>query len=368
MESPLPLRHLPTRRDALRRALALAGLSMSPLGFADALAQTARRPDAIPYGAALRSGPLEQEADYRALAQRVCQIVVPEHELKWDWVRGDRAAFNLSAADRMVALAQQNRQAIRGHTLVWYAANPPWLDAITQRAEADRLLRDHVRTVVARYRRSVRSWDVVNEPIPNEPQSDEDLRASPWQKALGREHIEIAFRTARDTDPTADLVINEYDIEFEGPRYEARRRAFLNLLRRLKDRDVPVHTVGLQAHLPLGRKIDRDATTRLVQDIRALGLKIMVTELDIMDKAGPGDIEYRDMAVAATAFAFLEAVFAGGRPTAILTWGLTDRHTWVPMWWARTDGKPNRPLPFDADLKAKPLWRVIETFCNRPGT
>ena len=52
-------------------------------------------------------------------------------------------------------------------------------------------------------------------------------------------------------------------------------------------------------------------------------------------------------------------------PRPILTWGLSDRYTWVPTWFKRPDGLPNRPLPLDADLKPKPLFDVIEGFTRK---
>ena len=68
---------------------------------------------------------------------------------------------------------------------------------------------------------------------------------------------------------------------------------------------------------------------------------------------------------AARAFDFLESIFAVARPAGIVTWGITDRYTWVPMWYKRKDGLPNRPLPFDENYRPKPLWNVIDYFCQQ---
>ena len=83
------------------------------------------------------------------------------------------------------------------------------------------------------------------------------------------------------------------------------------------------------------------------------------------DNALPGDIETRDALVARRAEQFLSAVFAGHRPELICTWGISDRYTWVPTWFKRSDGLPNRPLPFDSDMRPKPLWHVIQSFRSR---
>jgi endo-1,4-beta-xylanase len=79
----------------------------------------------------------------------------------------------------------------------------------------------------------------------------------------------------------------------------------------------------------------------------------------------PPEVSSRDAMVAARAHDFLAAVFAGARPEVIATWGITDRYTWMPMWFKRSDGLPNRPLPFDRDYQRKPLWTVVDYFCQK---
>ena len=136
----------------------------------------------------------------------------------------------------------------------------------------------------------------------------------------------------------------------------------IELLRSLRDRDVPLHAVGLQAHLFASRALDRDGLQALLAEIAALKLDVLITELDVIDYDLPANVGERDAMVAGMAGRFLESVRDVIRPKAILTWGLSDRYTWVPIYFKRPDGMPNRPLPFDADLKRKPLFDVIEEF------
>ena len=90
-----------------------------------------------------------------------------------------------------------------------------------------------------------------------------------------------------------------------------------------------------------------------------------MTELDVIDKDLPGPPSLRDTVVACGAFDFLNSIFAAARPMAITTWGITDRYTWVPVWFKRTDGLVNRPLPLDEYYRPKPLWSVIDYFCQK---
>ncbi len=108
-------------------------------------------------------------------------------------------------------------------------------------------------------------------------------------------------------DPDARLVLNEYDVEFKGPRFAARRKALVRLLRSLRDRDVPLHAVGLQAHLFADREIDRDGLQAMLVEIKGLGLDVLITELDVIDYDLPGKLSERDALVASKAGQFLRS-------------------------------------------------------------
>jgi endo-1,4-beta-xylanase len=319
----------------------------------------------IPYGAAVRSDALAADRSYRAAVIANCQIVVPESELKWLELRPTRDEYRFERADAIIDFARQNGIEVRGHTLAWYGALPPWTEEIATRADAERELTDHIETVVSRYKGTIPSWDVINEPLVDWPESAASLRPSIWARRLGADYLPVALQTTAAVDPDAQLVINEYDVEFAGPRFAARRKALVELLRSLRDRDVPLHAVGLQAHLFADRTIDRDGLQALLAEIKALKLDVWVTELDVIDYELPGKIGERDALVAGSASRFLDAVCEVVRPKAILTWGLSDRYSWVPIYFKRRDGMPNRPLPLDAELKRKPLFDVIEEFRHK---
>jgi endo-1,4-beta-xylanase len=342
-------------------ATALSGVSAFATSGADGAAANGRA-TMIPYGSAVRSGALASDAAYRAAIVANCDIIVPEGEMKWPDIHPARGEFRFEKADALVDFARQNRLQIRGHTLAWYGGMPAWTLAIESRAEAEAELVGHIETVVSRYRGAIPSWDVVNEPLADWPEDATSLRPSIWTSQLGPDYLPIALRATARVDPEARLVLNEYDIEFKGPRFAARRKALLELLRSLRDRDVPLHGVGLQSHLFAGRAIDHDGLQAFVAEIKALKLDVLITELDVIDYELPGEVHERDALVAGMAERFLGSVCDVVRPTAILTWGLSDRYTWVPTYFKRRDGMPNRPLPLDADLKRKPLFDVIDEF------
>ena len=319
------------------------------------------------FGAAVRSDALRNDAPYRQAVTKFCQVVVPEGALKWATVQPKRGQFSFSDADSIVQFARTNGINVRGHTLAWYAALPPWTAAIGSRAEAEAELVGHIRQTVTRYAGVIPSWDVVNEPIPDLPTSVRDLRESLWTKQIGPDYIPLAFKTAHACDPSARLFINDYDIEYEDARSQAKRDAFLALLRRLKDDNVPVHGVGVQAHLVGTRAIDQARLGDFLRAVHGLGLEIMITELDVIDNEFPGDEALRDKLVAQKTRELLECVFDAAKPTGIVTWGLSDKYTWVPMYYKRQDGLPNRPLPLDRDMQIKPMYSVVSEFITRCG-
>jgi endo-1,4-beta-xylanase len=361
-----------SRRDLLAGAASAAALAVFGTGamsgvsaFATPSQPSAGVANLMPYGAAVRSDALATDLSYRNAIIANCQMVVPESELKWLELRPTRDQYRFEKADAIVDFARQNAIEVRGHTLAWYGALPSWTDGIATRAEAERELVDHIETVVSRYRGAIPSWDVINEPLAQWPENGSSLRPSIWAKRIGPDYLRLALETTAAVDSDARLVLNEYDIEYAGPRFASRRKALIELLRALRDRNVPLHAVGLQAHLFASHTIDRDGLQELLAEIKALKLDVWITELDVIDYELPGKIVERDAQVAGMASQFLQTVSEVVRPKAILTWGLSDRYTWVPIYYKRRDGMPNRPLPLDAELNRKPLFDVIEEFRRR---
>jgi endo-1,4-beta-xylanase len=354
-----------SRRQALTMIASGAGaLAVGPLTRADAAVSDSNQAR-IPYGACVRVEPLQAESDYRAAFQTYCQQLTAEGDLFWATLRPTRDQFRFERADQVFAFANANGMIMRGHTLVWYGAMPAWTSDIEGAADAEREMTTHIERVMAHYRGKVKTWHVVNEPIDDSTGNVPGLRPNIWLENLGDRYIDIAFRTAHAADPAAELVINEYDIECADGTSPKKREAFLKLIRGLIDRGVPLHGVGLQGHIKGGYPIDRDGFYDFVAEIHSLGLNVHVTELDVIDRDLPGPIGKRDDAVASHARDFLEAITAAVRPSFIGTWGITDRYTWVPIWYKRRDGLPNRPLPLDDQYQQKPLWSVIDYFCGK---
>jgi endo-1,4-beta-xylanase len=227
------------------------------------------------------------------------------------------------------------------------------------------LLKTHISTVVTHYNGRMHSWDVVNEAVNVKDGRSDGLRNTPWLALAGPGYLDVAFRTARAYDHTALLTYNDYDLEQDSPEHEAKRKAVLSLLSGLRERNVPIDALGIQAHLKARAEPSRwDGFDQFMNDVERLGLQIFITELDVDDTDLPGDVGERDRLVAALYADFLSQALRHKSVTALLTWGLTDRDSWLNSFRPRKDKLPPRPLPLDADLQPKPAFTAILSAIN----
>lgn len=312
------------------------------------------------FGSAVSNITLTEDSAAMDQVRNECGILVSENAFKWSDLHPKDKSYDFTAADALMDFASHHGMAMRGHTLVWHESNPDWLTATLNRANAERILRDHIHTVAGRYAGRLVHWDVVNEPLQEDDHQPRALRDTLWLRTLGPAYLDIAFHAAAAADPKALLVLNENNTEY-GLNWQLRKRgALLDLLADLVHRKVPVHAVGIQAHLDAAElAIDPTGLHRFIASIASLGLKVIITELDVRDQRLPANIPARDATVASHARAWLDAVLPHPAVLGLLTWGLSDRTTWLNDKFPRADGLPQRPLPLDLDLHRKKLWTAI---------
>jgi len=311
------------------------------------------------FGAAIPKKNLFADPLFSRLVARQCGILVPELELKWEALRPAPDQFDFSGSDWLYEYAHTNHMLFRGHTLVWEAALPAWFARTVNAQNAKSILVDHITTVVRRYAGKMHSWDVVNEAMGFEDGWPDGLKATPWLKFMGPEYIELAFHAAHAADPTVPLFYNENWLEPEIDSSEKKRRAVLALLTQLKKKGVPISGLGIQSHIYAEANVTGPKFGRFLQEVSDLGLTIIISELDVRDKNLPANAEVRDRAIAKQYYEYLSFVLKCKAVKAVLTWGLSDRYTWIARSQPRPDGVPVRPLPYDANLDPTPArWAV----------
>lgn len=328
-------------------------------------------------GAALNEAHIYRE-DVRgiALTQTHFNSITAENVMKWEEIHPEPGRFDFDAADRFVEFGEEHDMFIIGHTLVWHSQTPGWVfeDEEGNPLERDELLdrmREHIHTVVGRYKGRVDGWDVVNEAL----EEDGSMRESPWYRIIGEDYIEKAFEFAREADPDAELYYNDYSLE-NSPK----RDGAVRLMEQLLAQEVPITGIGTQGHFSLDWP-DPEEVEQTVVDFADLGLDVMVTELDIdvlpqaMDHMGADvsvNVELRDelnpwpeelpdsvQQELTKRYAELFEVFLGHRDkiSRITFWGVNDGDSWKNDW--PVQGRTNYPLLFDREGQPKPAFFTV---------
>ncbi|PSN10703.1 1,4-beta-xylanase [filamentous cyanobacterium CCT1] len=315
------------------------------LGGGPTLASLARGQD-LYVGTAVNLKALERDRQYRRRLAQEFNLVTAENDMKLERLQPRRNQFDFSQADRLLAFAADHQMAVRGHTLLWHRAVPDWLEQQDwSRAELMAILENHIKTVVGRYRGQIAAWDVVNEAIAD----DSTLRDTFWLRGIGPDYIEMAFRWAHEADPDALLMYNDYG----GEGLNAKSDAIYELVQSLRSRDVPIHGVGLQMHVQANAAPSSQEVAANMARLADLGLQAQITEMDvrIRQPSTPGDADQQ----ADIYRAMLQTCLEAENCNTFVTWGFSDRYSWVPGYFEGW----GEALIFDQDYRAKPAYHSL---------
>lgn len=314
------------------------------------------------------------EAERRLILEQFGGVTA-ENSMKMRAIQPREGIFRFDEADALVDFAERNGLQVHGHTLLWAKddSTPRWFfrdgDGPASRELVLSRLETHVKTVVARYRGRIVSWDVVNEALDD---SGPYLRPSGWTTIVGPDFIARAFEWAREADPDARLVYNDYGVE--SPR---KREALLRLVRELRERKAPIDAVGIQGHWEVDRVPFRDIEA-LIDALDAEGLPTIVSELDLgvvpsapwwgADPSRRAEIARTDSLAdgcppelldrQAEQYARLFRLFVDRSSSIdrVTFWNLHDGRSWLNYFpWRRTE----HPLLFDRDAAPKPAFRAV---------
>lgn len=260
--------------------------------------------------------------------------------------------YTWTETDAAVALAEQIGAEMHGHPLVW-GSDPHIPDWVLAKPfnQAEAIMLDHIETVVNRYPGKIKVWDVVNEAI----EDDGTYRNCYWNRAMTGEYIIKAFERAHNTDPSIDLIYNDYGMETNRPKFDGIK----GLLGWLQSENVGLKGLGWQLHVHVNEVLDPAfPLAAYMQEISEMGLDNYVTELDIrIDVNSAAELEKQKQAYKKITQIYLNNSTRG---KYFQTWGLSDLYTW---WNDFDQSQTHYPLPFDANMQKKAAyWGIVEAM------
>lgn len=300
-------------------------------------------------------------------------IVVAENDTKPANISPSEGIFNFQSADNFIQMAKKNNQDIRWHTLLWHSQAAEWMFKNADGSDATKeqvsnRLKEYIMTVGKRYSKDICSVDVVNECISDKNFTLRDeTDHSKWLKFMGPDYVDKAFLWAKEAFPNSSLVINDYNLEI----IPEKRMGMYNLVKGMKERGIPVDTVGLQMHINLNNPPVSEIE-KTIELFGSLGLNVIVTEMDVSvyhdfqpGKEHEKRKEYTKELMETQAeryyqiFECFKKEAKAGILKDVLLWGITDRFSWKNNF--PVPGRTDAPLLFDAEGKEKPaFWKIMQ--------
>lgn len=366
------MRPILTRRDVLRGTINAGFAFAFPFStLAASRPETSLAAIATTRGISFGSAVSDQwlgNKKFTRLVARECDTITAENSLKWKYLEAEQNIRDSLPAKALAKFARRSGLNMRGHCFVWNHDErmPAWLVEMT-----DELRRGRRRPLTKRMWRhaaylgrtfpEITSWDVVNEAL--DP-SNGDIRDSALNRLMGERFIDLAFEIMKAKAPKAQLVYNDTMNWEASPLH---RNALLRLLDRLLSRNVPIDALGIQSHLgnTLGTPRDENGWRLFLEEIQAMGLDIILTELDCSDRnIDDTDPARRDEETAAYTKGYLDLTLDFSNVKQIITWSLTDEVSYMnrpgyPDYKRRADGLALRGHPYDDHGRPKKMRAAI---------
>ncbi|WP_264537918.1 endo-1,4-beta-xylanase [Flavobacterium sp. N1736] len=323
-------------------------------------------------GTALSADQIEEkDAKVDSLIRKEFNAITSENIMKSMFIHPQKDKYDFTLSDKYVAYGEKNKMLIHGHTLIWHSQLAPWMEQIKDSTEMKAFMKDHITTIVSKYKGRINSWDVVNEAL----NDDGTLRKSVFSNTLGENFLVDAFKLAAAADPKVDLYYNDYNLE--DP---AKREGAINLVKKIKAAGGKVDGIGSQAHWKLNSP-SLEEIEKTILDFSALGVKVAFTELDITVLPNPWDLKgadvnqkfegnpkmnpypeklpdsIQDKLAQRYADIFKLLLKHKDKISRVTFWGVYDGQSWLNDWPIK--GRTNYPLLFDAKLAHKKAYDAV---------
>lgn len=310
------------------------------------------------------------------VAKKQFSSIVAENCMKSMYLQPKEGEFFFDEADKFVEFGKQNNMHLVGHTLIWHSQAPDWFFVDEQGKDVSRevlieRMKNHITTVVSRYKGVIKGWDVVNEAVLD----DGSLRNSKFLEIIGEDYIKLAFQFAHKADPDAELYYNDFSMA-----HEAKCQGVVKMVKKLQEDSVRIDAIGMQGHMIMSFP-STEAFEKSLLAFSDLGIDVMITEMDISILPNPkqdagaeisNKVQYqKEMNPYGDGLPEKEAAELENRYldffklfikhqdkiSRVTLWGVSDANSWRNDWPMK--GRTDYPLLFDRQYKAKPVVEKI---------
>ena len=313
----------------------------------------------------------EKEPKAAALIPAEFNSITAENIMKCEVIHPGWDRYNFDQADKFVAYGKRNHMFIIGHNLIWHSQLAPFVSEIKSSDSLMLFMTNHINAVAGRYAGKVNGWDVVNEAL-NE---DGSMRNSIFLEKLGEDYVTKAFELAAKAAPNTELYYNDYNIE-----QPQKRAGAIKLIKKIQAAGVRIDGVGIQGHWSIN-KLPLDDLEKSIKEFAELGLKVMITELDVTVLPNPWDLKGADVNQnfegnpamnpypsnisdsADTKLAlYYESLFKlflkyDDNISRVTFWGVNDGQSWLNNWPIKN--RTNYPLLFDKNFNKKSAYKKV---------
>ena len=297
-------------------------------------------------GVAVSYAKLIENKKYNQIVYSQFNNITPEFGMKPAYIHPEENFFNWDEGDRLVDFCIKNNKNLHGHTLIWHNQLPAWME--NYQGDWQSMFRNHIISIVGRYKGKIHAWDVVNEAF----EDDGTLRNSIWKQHIGDNYISLAFKYAREADPEALLFYNDHSLESKSRKKDA----VLKMLQDFKAQGIPIDGIGIQMHVSHTYPTDR-LIKNIFECFCETELKIHVSELDVViNPQGREEeptfnlLKEQKKRIKTIVEAFNQ--LSPENKYGISLWGVSDADSWIRKEFDRSDW----PLLYDDEYRIKPAY------------
>jgi endo-1,4-beta-xylanase len=303
------------------------------------------------------------EQPYTDILRKHFEQVIIDGQPNWQFEDGPlRPApnqYDFSRIDEVLKFATENDKSVRMHHFIWGEEKwlPDWLkNGNYNKEQLLDLIRQHILTVGGRYKGMVREWTVVNEAFTRG--TNERGLHDWWKDATGdTEYIDKSFIWAREADPNAKLILNDFNNERKNKFSDA----MYEYIKTAKAKGVPIDGIGMQMHVDGTFPATKEEIIENMKRFGELGIEVYVTEFDVNMNDVPGDDAEKERKQAEIYTSHLEACIESGVCKSFAFLGLTDRESWY-----NELGVPNAmPLLFDREYNPKQAYYAVRDVLSK---